>query len=384
MSTCLATEFDYRDRVDELRCCETSWLAARRAELIREQRRLRVEELAVTRVLDERGALNDSTAGADGVSQRTVRETVETARALESLPRVAAAAHEGALSGEQLGAVAQLADDTTDAEWARRAPQVAPADLARLARTRREPTLEESRARYAARSLRMWWSPERGMLNLRGELPDLAGAKFEATITRMIERMRPPKGEAWDTRERRGADVLVALCDLEGVVEPAIAATKPLLVVEVPLRGPAEIAGIPLPEAMVEQLRASASIETTVVDDHGVPRVIGSRTSALSPKLARAILLRDGHCRVPGCEVRHGLEIHHLVPRSWGGSDDQSGLAAVCTTAGHHQMLVPHGPWALVGNPNRPDGIRLVRYQELTAEQARGYGLPPPPGRRRR
>jgi hypothetical protein len=41
-------------------------------------------------------------------------------------------------------------------------------------------------------------------------------------------------------------------------------------------------------------------------------------------------------------------------------------------------MLIPTGPWALVGNPNRPDGLRLVRYRDLTDREARGYGLPPP------
>ena len=54
--------FDYRDELDELRCRPTEWLRARRVELVREQRRLRVEELAVTRVLDERGALDESEA----------------------------------------------------------------------------------------------------------------------------------------------------------------------------------------------------------------------------------------------------------------------------------------------------------------------------------
>jgi hypothetical protein len=100
---------------------------------------------------------------------------------LESLPAVAAAAHDGALSGEQLGHVAQLADGASDAEWARRAPQVAPVDLARMVRTQQKPTVEEWRARREARSLRMWWSPDKGMLNLRGALADLDGACFEAT-----------------------------------------------------------------------------------------------------------------------------------------------------------------------------------------------------------
>jgi hypothetical protein len=38
--------FDMRDRLDELRCRPTGWLLARRVERVREERRLRVEELA--------------------------------------------------------------------------------------------------------------------------------------------------------------------------------------------------------------------------------------------------------------------------------------------------------------------------------------------------
>src|SRR5882672_5356344 len=157
--------FDVADRLDELRCRETCWLTARRDELVREQRRLRVEELAVTRVLDERGALDDTIAARDGISTRMVAETVETARALESLPHVAAAAHAGELSGERLHQVAALADEASDAEWARRAPNVAPADLARLVRTQRKPTVEDSRARREARSLRWWWRKDAGILH---------------------------------------------------------------------------------------------------------------------------------------------------------------------------------------------------------------------------
>ena len=113
--------FDVGERLSELRCQPTEWLRTRRDELVREQRRLRVEELAVTRVLDERGQIDDSIAGRDGVSCRSVRETVKTARALEYLPEVAAAAHAGSLSGEQLGAVAQLANEESDAMGSARA-----------------------------------------------------------------------------------------------------------------------------------------------------------------------------------------------------------------------------------------------------------------------
>ncbi|MFI5047961.1 MAG: DUF222 domain-containing protein [Acidimicrobiia bacterium] len=357
------------DHLHELRCRPTEWLAARREELVRAQRRLRVEELAVTRVLDERGALDEGLAGRDGVSLRSVREAVETARALESLPCVAAAAYAGELSGEQLDQVAALADETTDAEWARRAPNCAPSDLARLVRTKEKPTVDDSRARRAARSLRMWWQRDTGMLCVRGELPDLDGARFEATINRMVDRMKPAKGEAWDTRDHRGADALVELCERYEHVEVPAASPRPLLVVEVPLHGPAEIVGIPLPDAMVESLRARASIEPVLVDDDAALVAGGVRGSALSPKIVRAVLLRDGHCRWIGCERREGLHVHHLVPRSWGGSDDPSNLAAICSGGGtdHHPFLIPNGPWALVGNPNLPDGLRLVSAEEARA-----------------
>jgi hypothetical protein len=262
-------------------------------------------------------------------------------------------------------------------------------DLAKQVRCQTKPTPAEHQARRAARELRMWWSDPKtktGMLSFRGALADLDGALFEKTITEMVERMRPPAGQPWDTRDHRAADALVELCrrtqepcdcDEDGPITPK-RAPKPVLVVEVPLSGPATVAGIPLPDSVVEQLRANATIEPVLVDAHGAPLLVGRRFAGISDKIARAVLLRDGHCRCGTCDVRYGLHIHHLIPRSWGGSDDPSNLAAVCTVIGHHQMLIPNGPWALVGNPNQPDGLHLVRYADLTADEARHYGLPPP------
>ena len=221
------------------------------------------------------------------------------------------------------------------------------------------------------------------MLSVRAELADLDGARFEATMNRLIDRMRPAKGQPWDTREHRGADALVSLCDGDGASEALAMAAKPLLVVQVPLSGPAEVAGVALPDAMVEQLRANASIEPVLVDEAGVPITIGARSSGLSPKLARAIWLRDQHCRCGNCDRRHGLHLHHLQPRSWGGTDDPSNLALVCSGGvDHHGMLVPHGPFALVGNPNLPDGLRFIHLDDTTDEQRGQLGLPPREGAR--
>jgi hypothetical protein len=376
--------FEIAERLDELRCRETAWLRDRRCELVRQQRRLRVEELAVTRVLDERDALDASVAGADGVSARAAREKLDAARALEGLPRVAAAAHAGDLSDEQLEHVVRLADEKTDGEWASCAPHMDPAELARRVRCLRKPTNEEGQARRDARYLTLRWSADNGMLYLRGALADLEGALFEATIQKLTEQMKPARGEVWERFDRRAADALVALCtpasdDDRGDRHAPRMAVQPLLQIPVPLEGPATICGIPLPDARIEQLRANATTEPVLVDDDGIILAIGRRFPGLSPKLIRAIRLRDQECRCGrNCGIRYGLEVHHLVPRSWGGTDEPSNLALL--NGGHHTDFIPHGPWALVGNPNVPGGLRRVLYASLTPEEAALYGLPPPPG----
>jgi len=144
--------FDYSALVDELRCHTTEWLEAAREEAVVERRRWRVRELAIIRVLDERGRVDDSLAGEDGISVRDVRGTRETARLLDDLPNIANAAHEGELSEEQLNAVTRLAEPEDDADWAKRARNTSPEDLHRLVRRKRTPTAEDGRKRRAART----------------------------------------------------------------------------------------------------------------------------------------------------------------------------------------------------------------------------------------
>ena len=164
--------------------------------------------------------------------------------------------------------------------------------------------------------------------------------------------MKPAKGERWESRAARTADALVELvrnyADVHALEHPA-----PLFVVHIGREGPAEICGIPLPEGMVEKLRASAKIKVVVDDDDGHEIVRGRAAPSLSPRVRESVLRRDGHCRCGDCDRRHGLQVHHLWPKSWGGTDDQSNLAGACVGGGtdHHTDLAPHGPWLLLGNP---------------------------------
>ncbi|MFA5885609.1 MAG: hypothetical protein WDA60_17295 [Acidimicrobiia bacterium] len=365
--------FDYSGLLDELRCHTTEWLEGRRGWLVREQRRLHVEELAVLRVLDERGRVDDSFAEKDGVSTRDVRRKRATARNLERQPNVAGAAARGDLSDDQLDRVSDLVDPDdpgSDERWAKDGPKWSPADLADQVRTQRKPTVEDAAARRTARLLRYWWNQDAGMLDGRFSLPDIDGAVFESVFNEMIDRMGPAKGQPWESREHRGADALVELCrahaDRDANTQNAsTSGNRAHFVVHVPTHGPATVAGIPLPDAMVERLRGDAKIEPVLTGDDGEPIAVGRTESVLSEKTKRVVRQRDGKCRWPGCDRRVGLEVHHCWPSSWGGTDDLWNLAAVCTI--HHPQLAPQGPLLLLGNPNNPAGLSLIHRDDLPA-----------------
>jgi hypothetical protein len=180
--------FDFSGLCDELRRHSTESVAAIREEAVREQRRWRLRELAATRVLDERGRIDDTLAGKDGIAIRDVKATVATARALEDLPAIAAVAAEGRLSDAQLTQVVKVADASNEHEWAQRAPSWSAADLAQKARELRTPTIEDARARREARELRWWWNADAGMLHLRGALADVDGATFELALRGRADR----------------------------------------------------------------------------------------------------------------------------------------------------------------------------------------------------
>ena len=84
------------------------------------------------------------------------------------------------------------------------------------------------------------------------------------------------------------------------------------------------------------------------------------------------IFERDGwRCRAPGCASRRNLQVHHVIFRSHGGSDDDANLVVLC--AAHHLQCIhrgwlrchalPHGllAWELAPDPERGP---LVAYVE--------------------
>ena len=360
----------YRDMVDELRTWPTERLLAARDEAAVEERRWRLRRVAFDRVLDERGATGGQDAvefvqTRDRVRSSTARSEVEIGRRLEALPAIAAKAEAGELSFDQLEPLVELATPETDAEWARRGAQAAPSELARLARQQRVVTDEEAEARRRARSFRWWRGRDTGMLNLRGEIPDVDGALVEAVFEHAINAMKPATGQPWETRARRGADALVELCRRYQSGAQPNPRWKPTIIVRAGSTLEPEVNGIPIARSTVQQLINDGARVREIHDEDPLANLTGD---AIPAALRDYLKGRDPVCRRPGCERTFGLDAHHIIPRSHGGPTDKHNVVMVCTP--DHRNLTPHGPWHLIGDPEQIDGLRLVHEDELIDARA--------------
>ena len=345
--------FEFLGRVDALRCHTSEVVRRVVRDARREQQRWKLEELAGIRVLDERDHLEK--VAETGVSARTAQANAEVARALETLPEIAKAAWAGEVSADQLRPLAQLATPESDAEWARRAPNLAPVDLQRMVMQGRQVSAAEATRRREMRGLFAWRESEHGMTAGRWRLPDVDGVLVEKVLDEMAERMRPPKGKQWDSLAHRKADALVELCK-HYAGATATKRQRELVVIHKNVgETGGDVDGIPIAEDTLEDLLPAARV---IEHDDGAAPVDHGNTHDVPVALRREIEHRDRHCRYPGCERTRGLQLHHLEPVAWGGHTTRKLLVLLCGV--DHPKMEPHGIERLVGDPDLPDGLRLI------------------------
>ncbi len=78
-----------------------------------------------------------------------------------------------------------------------------------------------------------------------------------------------------------------------------------------------------LSRAESERMRCDAA-----VCEHG-----GRNTTTIPPRVRREVLARDKHrCQAPGCGRTRFLEVHHIVSRQQGGSNNKENLMTLCAS----------------------------------------------------
>jgi hypothetical protein len=96
-----------------------------------------------------------------------------------------------------------------------------------------------------------------------------------------------------------------------------------------------------------------------------LPLDVGTATSTIPPHLRRAVTARDRHCAFPGCRQRpQACHVHHLIPRSRGGTTALTNLALACSF--HHLIAIHVRGWTLALNGDgtttatSPDRTRIL------------------------
>jgi hypothetical protein len=294
-------------------------------------------------------------------SARTGRAKREVARSLAERPVLARAFYDGGVSVDQLEALCVLSSPDTDAGWAARGASLSPGELCRRIRANKPANLDDERARHEARELGTWRDSRDGMCGGRWRLPAVEGALVEKVFELMAERRRPATGGSWDTLAHRKADALVDLVTNSSGVKRS---NRPVIeVVEIvdPRQQPgAWVNGEPISPELLSQIKLNATLRRCALDETGCHRSVVKPRQALPADVERHVRRRDQVCRVPGCEARAGLEIHHIEPVcDFGDTHLVHKLVGVCPP--HHRLLIPHGRWRLVGDAEDPDGLRLGR-----------------------
>jgi hypothetical protein len=83
--------------------------------------------------------------------------------------------------------------------------------------------------------------------------------------------------------------------------------------------------GTPVPLHVARMLACDGSRVDVTFGEQGELLDIGRSTRAIPSAIGRALWIRDGGCRVPGCDHKRHLHGHHIQPWAKGGPASNSG-----------------------------------------------------------
>ena len=160
-------------------------------------------------------------------------------------------------------------------------------------------------------------------INLRAD--GLQLARFEALLEK-VRKLNAAPGDAdrMDT-VLAGLEALVAATQ-GGRSQPAAAPAIQVVVQQCP-----DCAAAVAVTSRGEKRLAPAQVEALACDvrrrEPGKPN-----RATIPPSVRAAVLARDRHrCTTPGCRSTHFLEVHHVVARRRGGSNEAENLVTLCS-----------------------------------------------------
>ena len=260
-------------------------------------------------------------------------------------------------------ALCRVADATNEAELVRLAREMNADQLERMCRLLRGVDEQaEVEADRRASMVTRW--DEDGTATIRVRIPTEDAAAVVAAVDERVKKMGLPVLLGVDAR--RAAALVEVVAAGASVTTPA--RERPLVHITVPLadlesaRG-GTIDGHPVSHAAVRRMLCDGSVVGVVVDEHGKPVSVGTKTRVLSPRIQRGVDVRDGkRCTYPGCG-RPVQEYHHVQHWVEGHRTAIEIIASLCKP---HHRAHHRGEFTIDLDPNRlfrfarPDGTPIL------------------------
>lgn len=108
---------------------------------------------------------------------------------------------------------------------------------------------------------------------------------------------------------------------------------------------------------VVKRLACDAAITTIIEDDDGHPLNVGRKSRVIPPAIKRALHVRDGGCRYPGCCQSRWIDAHHIEHWVDGGETRLDNLVTLCR---YHHTQLHKGEYCIHVQGNREQQMLFV------------------------
>jgi hypothetical protein len=209
-----------------------------------------------------------------------------------------------------------------------------------------------------------------GMVRADGDLDPETGQTVLCAL-KALRDAESRRGEDGRTPAQRRADALGEICRrwLDSTDRPVVAGERPHVTVTVDLeslrgrpgrRSEFDDVG-PIHPETARRWACDASASRVITRGGSEPLDVGRRTPVVPAPMLRAVIVRDGECRFPGCGRPHSwCDAHHIRHWADGGPTALSNLILLCRP---HHRLVHQGFRVAVSDAgpvfSRPDGSPL-------------------------
>ena len=240
-----------------------------------------------------------------GIGMNAAREKVRVAKALATLPKIDKGLSKGELSYSKVRAMTRIADETNEDYLMMIAKHGTAHHVEKLvSKYRTAKRLQDAAAaeeQYRDRELSHYYDHD-GCLVIKARMPAEQGALIIKALEMAMDK------------------------DFVGTASVGAASAATDVTAETSRR-----------------ISCDSTIVRIKEDENGEPLSIGRRSRSIPPPMRRALRIRDGGCRFPGCTNTRFVDGHHIKHWADGGETRLDNLVLLCR---HHHHLVHEGGFA--------------------------------------